>query len=481
MDAGGSVLIRFFIVEDEKLIREGISSYFDWESLGAAVVGTAEDGIVGLQGILESRAEAVITDVVMPHMDGLEMVRKLREKDWDGEVIFLSVYRDVEYLKSALRFSAVDFVFKPIENEELLATIRRVIARIRQKKKDAERLREERKASQSVMWLRLLQGIPTERLPAMSGGGFCVVLLAMEGESRSILRDIPEAVWQQYEGDQELILVLALPALSPEARSAEIVCRMQGMEKVRKVVSGCIVREPQRLSESLHSAKDAMAMLGVNKEGEHGFYVQEEWVQRFSHAIIRGDATWIDLVRQWWETVSGVAGSFHEIKSIVGIFCSALGEHVTTKEIRDAVWKAVFTASKSISASRSAAEMPELVEGYIKDLLGIVRSKTTHTEMARKLETVVRENLRMVHINMLAEGMHLSRSNLIRLMKKIHGKTVNDYITEIRIRVACELLMKTNMRVYEIAASVGYGDLKYFSEKFRFHVGRSPSEFRRIS
>jgi two-component system response regulator YesN len=127
MPDGNIITTRFVIVEDEVMIREGLCACVDWPALGAEVVGSAANGREGLDLILEQYPDVIITDVVMPQMNGLDMVMNLRRQGWEGDVV-------LEYLRRALHCEAIDYIFKPVENDDLLAVINRTIERVHQKK-----------------------------------------------------------------------------------------------------------------------------------------------------------------------------------------------------------------------------------------------------------------------------------------------------------------------------------------------------------
>ena len=128
-------MVNIFIVEDELMVCEGLCSCLDWASLGARIVGSAADGRAGLDAILSLRPDIVLTDQIMPRMGGVEMVQELRSQGWEGEVIFISAYQDVELIKKAFKVRAVDYIFKPIANEELLSVCHTAIQRVDEKKR----------------------------------------------------------------------------------------------------------------------------------------------------------------------------------------------------------------------------------------------------------------------------------------------------------------------------------------------------------
>lgn len=115
-------MYRVLIVEDEKVIRKGIIYVIDWAALDCLVVGEAENGQQGLNMIERLRPDIVITDVRMPLMDGLEMVRRGREKQ-SFETILLSAYDDFDYVQQALHLEACEYLLKPVDNEGLTKAI----------------------------------------------------------------------------------------------------------------------------------------------------------------------------------------------------------------------------------------------------------------------------------------------------------------------------------------------------------------------
>ena len=86
-------MIRTVIIDDEPLIREGLSVVIDWERLGYEIVGTADNGYNGYNTIIETKAEVAIVDIMMPDMTGLELVELLKKDNVNCKIIFLTAYR----------------------------------------------------------------------------------------------------------------------------------------------------------------------------------------------------------------------------------------------------------------------------------------------------------------------------------------------------------------------------------------------------
>lgn len=125
-------MLKVVVIEDEELVRRGIVMAVDWASVDCEVVGEASNGEAGLETILREHPDIVVTDIRMPRMDGLEMLRRLREEGCGASVILLTAYSDFTYAQSALKLGAVDYLLKPFHDGELEAAVQRISGRGRE-------------------------------------------------------------------------------------------------------------------------------------------------------------------------------------------------------------------------------------------------------------------------------------------------------------------------------------------------------------
>lgn len=126
-------MYKLLIVEDEPLIRAGLTKYFDWEELGVTTITEADNGISGLETALQTHPDLIITDIRMPEMNGLEMIRQLKERIPECAYIILSGYEDFSYAQQALRLGVQDYLLKPLQYEESMETIRQCLQHVAQK------------------------------------------------------------------------------------------------------------------------------------------------------------------------------------------------------------------------------------------------------------------------------------------------------------------------------------------------------------
>lgn len=128
-------MYKVVVVEDEKLVRKGIIHGTDWSGINCMVAGEAADGEEGILAARKYHPDVIITDVCMPKMDGIEMLKRLREEGSDAIVIFLTAYDEFRYAQQAVKLGAADYLLKPFEDGALEEAVSKILAK---KKKKAE-------------------------------------------------------------------------------------------------------------------------------------------------------------------------------------------------------------------------------------------------------------------------------------------------------------------------------------------------------
>ncbi len=123
-------MYRVALVDDERLILEGLSRVVPWESLGCCVAGTASDGREGLALIRREQPDMVLTDIRMPNMDGLTMLAALHSEFPQMQMTVLTAYRDFDYAKRALTLGVCRYLLKPSKMDEIHEAVRFMAARL---------------------------------------------------------------------------------------------------------------------------------------------------------------------------------------------------------------------------------------------------------------------------------------------------------------------------------------------------------------
>ncbi|TMV47872.1 response regulator [Paenibacillus mesophilus] len=123
-------MYKLLVVDDEPAVRLGLRNYVDWGQFDIKFAGEADDGDTGLEAVERLKPDIVLTDVRMPNVDGISLSKEIRKRFPNMKIVFVSGHDDSDYLKSAMKVSAVDYIFKPVNLQELRTVIARVVAEL---------------------------------------------------------------------------------------------------------------------------------------------------------------------------------------------------------------------------------------------------------------------------------------------------------------------------------------------------------------
>lgn len=119
-------MYNLIIADDEPRIREGLLSLYPWEEWGFHLCGAFENGKKVWDYLARCKTDVLLTDVKMPVMDGIELLRKISENHIKIRSVLLSGYNDFEFLRQAIVYGAKDYILKPVKPEQLSATFLRL-------------------------------------------------------------------------------------------------------------------------------------------------------------------------------------------------------------------------------------------------------------------------------------------------------------------------------------------------------------------
>lgn len=143
--------MRLLIAEDELLLRKRLVSTIDWSSYGISEVYEAEDGGEALEIALKEKPDIVITDIRMPELSGIDLMKKLNENSIFSKMIVVSGYDDFEYAQGALRMGAINYLLKPVDEEEQLDSVKRCVEELKKEKNKETVFDKQSAASEMLM------------------------------------------------------------------------------------------------------------------------------------------------------------------------------------------------------------------------------------------------------------------------------------------------------------------------------------------
>lgn len=148
-------LLKILLVDDEVKIVEGLKQMIDWRGCGYEVCGQARNGSEGLEEARRLQPQLIITDIRMPHMDGLEMIRCWQAENPAASFMILSGYSDFAYARQAMQYGVRHYVLKPVEETEIERGLRELAVDIHTQQAYAEELQELREQSDAYQRVRV--------------------------------------------------------------------------------------------------------------------------------------------------------------------------------------------------------------------------------------------------------------------------------------------------------------------------------------
>lgn len=519
--------MKLLIADDELLTREGLASSIDWESLGIHQIFQADDGLRALHIAKLQEPDIILSDVRMPRMNGVELAEKLAVLLPDTSFIFMSGYSDKEYLKAAIRLKAIDYVEKPLNPEEVRATVVEAI-------------------NQRQQVLRSRQNED---------------LLSMETESNLAL-----LLTKPYKDNSEQIEALAKELslrLLPESGFVTYIVKLQTEEPISVLIKG--IRESlkgflknfhlESVYIRMHAVYHVFHVIGEESVPSPGMLSAidiffKEQFQSFGFFVIsRGDtvrgitkaydsySSAVVAIQRSFFFPSGTLFTSDDVSSFtflsdggaIGneadteIFFDALAAkdlnsclhfleelhekyhknyQLLPNQIKDAYYKLfntlndcqqkwkLSTDAEGGASSRSIIEYLENCFTYEELHQTLVRrtrqmferldSNVPEDQVIFMIKDYIAKNYRsdMLSIKEISDYVHLSASYVCTYFKTQTGQTLNQYLTEYRMEKAKRLLEDARNQITDISAKVGYSNGNYFSKSFKKFTGLTPSKYR---
>lgn len=513
--------MKVLLVDDEPLTSDSLERYIDWAELGVTRVKTASNGLEALELLPDYLPDIIVSDVRMPRMNGIEFATNARERYPDVKIIFLSGYSDKEYLKSAIRLRAVSYVEKPVKLEELTAAIResvsqrasesasRTLTRSVVRQRLLAKLMRENKPSSE---LRLDFG---EHFPAFLDGTVRAMAIHLTVNG-SVDPELAEATRSEIADrlaelagepdDSERLFGLFEPDMLLYMQKAELSNAERIKETARNLLYSLGRAYGDRFAFSIgigHPLPAKSACLSAIAAARSRFYFGTGLV--FSEPPADEPADSAALLESFFSDFRGLLRFDKEEETVAAIdrLTSRIREsrfpdvnRVTNVYYRLLASLREFAVEKGASAAdpdqrdtfiwQEIGGLPTLdalrdyVVGDVRAVFSRLKELSVVNARIAAVVRYIREHYadKELTTRSIAENTYLSQNYMCALFKKETGKTVNEFITEIRLERAKELLKDPRVKLYEIAFAIGFTDANYFSSMFKKATGLSPSQYR---
>ncbi len=503
-----------FFVEDEITIREKIRESIDWETTDFEYLGDAPDGEIAISLITELQPDIVVTDIRMPHMDGLDLCRCIQYECPDTCIIILSGYNDFEYAQKAINLNVSEYLLKPITPTNLINSLNKAARKVAAKREDKDELRllkKELMDSRLIMKERFLQGLVTGTNPAEAILRADEFGINLRNNSYAVLVFRSKVYLDISELAQTLhALGLEFPVFRIGYREAGVIA-MSGNNDLleaalKKIINdipnsmlflsnpmqierGHIVNRISMLSSSFQNACMKIDSPSIHQEtadsdidqGADGYRAFQELdktaledylnIGLLSNLDAFLDTYLMTFLQKKSDRSFSLFLIFH-LKYVVKSFLEKLDIHP------DSIPHFLEYSDSYASIADVRDQYKTILESTLRarDDLKIVKYASFLSDVHKKIEDeYFDEN---ISLESLAKSANVNPSYLSTAYKQRYKKTISKYIIEKRMKKSMELLRTTNLSIADISTSVGYANANYFSVLFKKHVGKTPREYR---
>lgn len=524
--------LRIIIADDEVLICNVLTRIIRFDELNLELAGVAHDGETLLQMIMENQPDIVVTDIYMPKLDGLEVVRCVRQSGQKCAFLIVSGYRQFEYAYNALKYDVLDFILKPIDEQEINRTLKKVAADIRQSNEpniggNVEALR--RYFISTVLDRASTDGTDMESanrdyLTRFKPGLYRVLVFKLDYDNDFNL--VPENMSTIYDKMEELV-----------AKRFGVLCndilferRFDGLHVIMNYPEDSERQIVSNLAEIYTDAVDTTSLFGgmritvcsstsknslASTAHARAEACTAAWTRRFinNSGVIYYKKTDTELMEPFRTKFSDLQSRMKkacETLNAVG-FTNCLDEffslpidilsHEKSRRFCSDLVNDFFEMHQKVICSFGD---PEALK---KDLLYTVHRMTSaykyrtalktqflklFTEIENYADKQNKRPIRMaiqyveqnynkkIDLNTVSEYAKLSPVYFSHMFKKETGENFTDYLNGYRIKMAKQLLKNSDLSVKEISARVGFQDPQYFSKLFKKMAGLKPIEYRKF-
>ncbi|KMY48589.1 response regulator transcription factor [Peribacillus loiseleuriae] len=517
---------KVIIVDDDRIIRQWLSTAIPWQEYGFKLTGEASDGETAIELIEKEQPQIVISDINMPFMDGLELAKQVKSKSPDTYIIFMTGYEDFKYAHEALKLKVFDYLLKPVDKDQLLEKVKEAAMEWKVNQKREKNLAEVTPYLQRNLFHKLTEptnipiDVEQELLSVgieLQGPYFVAILIKFDVGSQNEMNDenlktvIKEVISRELKKNQGRVMEAGIDQflllLFPHEEIGAVEIRQfteylfQEIYKKTEICTtgtfGRIYQEGFEIGFSILEAHLAMNMRHIMGKGQ--VYSLDDLVSDNSH--YQKDITQLEeeLVEQ---IKRGLPDKANEtIQLLFKILVDS--KEATLQDIRFLAvkyitllfheaekWNWRHTNSEKLTAHyRKVMKMETLHDIFSliqstlqewKEFMNQKKEKNSYTLVDQAMEYVdAHYHMEGVTLQKVAEVIHVSAPYLSNLFKVEKGINFGDYLLGLRMRKAMELFSENKIKTYEVADRVGYNNPQYFSMCFKKYTGYTPAEYRK--
>jgi len=452
--------MRLLIVDDGQYIVEYLKHLLDWKKYGIDQVNTTTNPLQAKQILQEAPVDILLTDIRMPEVSGVDLLKFIHDRQLGCKVIFLSGYSDFEYAQNAIRFGAADYLLKPVDKDDMEKAILQAVNAVKVSRTDMALNWPELDGIELLLAIladnpRLSDSL-APYLQALSAEPFVFLRAEAPSEQAEIrLRDaagqLNSLVWSASQPAPRL------NALLPSACLPELEARGGGFAS----------SAPFLLQE-----KNAV-------RSEFFLFHYQEMASLADSLFLRSlDPEWKEEYDEWETVKKRSQKLFLQCKSrsrqllFLLEFISRLYESIrklTSSQAAEWIFGEASSPASTFAAVLCAVSLLER------------KSKLSNHDMVEAIQIYIRDHIdEALNLEEIANLVHLHPVYLSKFYKQETGENLSNFLLAKRMEKAAQLLLESNLHIVDISQMVGYKKPQYFIKLFKEHYGITPYQYRRI-
>lgn len=512
-------MYKVCIIDDQPFVREGLRKIIDWKSLDCEVVADWGTGIAAIGELERIQPDIVVSDIVMPGLDGLALKEMLNQLHISVQVIFLSAHRKFEYAQRAIELGAVEYLLKPTDPNEVIRAVVKCIHRIHEDRKliahpqNAYQLDGGTRQEQEILSLVIHDNPPVEPVLLDLEMYYSVIAIRYDEASnillkmqksiellhRKLILGNPFYIFQVI--DKIIVVFVSANLIKLQKQMIEWAEEIQFWHRQFLDISISIgISQSLKGPSFLHSQ-----YLETLKALEMTFYYGQNTILSFTETSSEAEKvekidtmTSVNKEEQLLEVIKH--GNEEKVLYLMEKwFAEFVKEQVDEYDIKFQIYKWIFYVvlhvplapddklawekqAQSILTTNTLIEIKETLGNMIHLMISYYKSDFSdyHQVVIHEVENYIHQHYheQETSLTVVAEHVHLSPNYVSRLIKQKIGRTFTEWLNEFRMEEAKKLLQNKNNKAYWVAEKVGIPDARYFSQLFRKYTNVSPSDYK---
>lgn len=505
------------LVDDERPARELLKMLIDWKKAGFEILWEARNGKQALEQYLEKRPDLIITDVQMPVMDGLELLKNVKELCPSQPVIILSCHENFSYAKQALKYGVMDYLIKDALTDEVLLSL---LEQLHSEENTGSPKEDISAQSPGILSFLLSdrENLAADALEPFlrEGNEFFCCACRLEGfsglpsEWADLTVELQSCLNETTGGDvclyrQHCLVILCFMKCRSSKMDA-FNSRFQSLRLIRQkleLLTGCSVsigvssqsRTAQHLKiafeESL-SALESKIFQGIGKtlyynpqyNRNQSFQIDtlNNQFQNIRNAVDALDETLLrkELSQIYSKGLSGIM-HYNYLSYVNAILIDILMDACRKRKVP---YELIFNSdSLELDVFDRMNTVDNIYQWFQDCFFRLFRASgidsSNYSPRVRKIIDYIHENYQQdISLESIADTFWIHKVYLAKIFKQETGKCVNEYIRCVRIEKAKELLAQENIKINEIVNATGFNNPQSFYTLFKKYVGMKPGEYR---